>query len=289
MASRVRERLRRAVQAPRRDVILRGLRIDLSSVAHVVPLLSGDERQILLNFPGGIVGSISAVTPVMRNRFLGWLTVAAGCAVFVAGCGGSAQDNGKDSAGASLPGAPAGSGNDGQSGGNVGGGAGTPATSSAGSGQCVEELAQVAKTWGDCPATMCAAEAWAANCAPLYPDDMTEVGTCDMLRVITISLGSTHGKDCYYDLASEDGEPKLVGAAWWDDTPQCEGTFGTTNRVVGGRTSPNCGGFTRNSSIICARHIGAPDGSGGSGGSGQTPAAPPARCFSAASHSCEPC
>ncbi|MES1173871.1 MAG: hypothetical protein ABUL62_06035 [Myxococcales bacterium] len=102
-------------------------------------------------------------------------------------------------------------------------------------------------------------------------------------------MQTSHGKDCYYDLASLDGEPKLIGAAVWTDTPSCKGTFPTTDRVVAGKTSPNCGGFADKSPIISAGPSGAPDGSGGSGGNSQTPAAPPARCFNAASRSCEPC
>jgi hypothetical protein len=212
----------------------------------------------------------------------------------MAGCSGTVQDSAKGgagSAGAALSAAPAGTGNDGPNNSDVGAGA------SAGAGACVGELDQVAAAWGDCPATLCAAQVLAESCDSLQIEEATEVGTCDMLRVITLEMGTTHGKDCYYDLASSNAEPKLVGAAAWDDTPTyCNGT---SNRIEAGKTTPNCGAFTQGSTTVCDRPSGVPNGTGGNGaggsgagGSGGSEApshAPPAACFNALSHSCGPC
>jgi len=113
-------------------------------------------------------------------------------------------------------------------------------------------------------------------------------------------MSDTHGKDCYYDLASGGGEPQLVGAAAWDDVyTYCNQT---SFRVEAGKTTSNCGRYTEGSSVVCNGPGDTPhatggnfsgtgaagSGTGGAGDSETRDTRPPA-CFSALSHACEPC
>jgi len=212
-----------------------------------------------------------------------------GCDAASAGCGGHVQGVGGDA------GVPGGYGNGGSEISGAGDGptvAGRGGTGGAGA-VCVAALDEVAATWGHCPPTLCAGMVWAESCDELQPYAQTSVGTCAGLTVITLELG-THGKACYYEQARATGkEPKLVGAAAWDDTPHyCDET---SFRIEAGTTPAACGAHTKPGEIVCDGSAAPNNASAGAGGeagheSGDTPpAAGPPACFNALSSSCEPC
>jgi len=221
---------------------------------------------------------------------------ATDCVASGAGCGGSARDieqGGRSgSAGASTGGQNGGSlGEPGVAGAGAGpivpvqGGSGGEAT-------CMGALDTVAASWGSCPSTLCAGLVWAESCPVSSQVATTSVATCGGLRAITLDWG-THGKACYYQPTGlNGGEPKLVGAAAWDDTPSyCNGT---SFRIESGNTDADCAHQTA-SEIVCDGSVGVPDASAGAGGQGETgsddtpPKAGPPACYDALSRSCQPC
>jgi hypothetical protein len=243
---------------------------------------------------------VAACTPSIIEPI--GLGVGGGCDALGAGCGGSAQDSvhGGEAGSANVshagqsPVAPGGSGNLDPGTSGAGNGPAVPAEGGITEpGACVGTLDEVAAAWwGHCPPTLCAGLVWAETC-PAIPGETTEVGTCGELRTISLEFG-THGKACYYQLTGLDGgEPKLVGAAAWDDTPTyCDQT---SFRIKAGIIPGDCE-LSNDFEVVCGSSLlGAPDPSGGAdGGAGADgddtpPKAGPKACYDALSSSCQPC
>ena len=221
-----------------------------------------------------------------------WFAASLGYALLVGGCGGSARDIARAGAGnanSSLGGQNAvgsgGSGNAGSGAAEAGNSTTAPAQGgSAGEAStCVGLFDEVAE---NCPLTLCGAMDWAQTCNTLEGGGaIADIGRCAGLSAITLDFG-THGTACYY--ASGSGDPRLVGAAKWDDVPHY--CHGTAFRIeTGSTTTSACGTRPLDSKIICDASGAAAD-DGGDAGAGGGEAAPKAgSCFNALSNSCEPC
>jgi len=237
-----------------------------------------------------VCGTVSAASGIMTRRVWNWVVVGAGWSALIAGCGGSAQDHATGGAGSANhamgaenngtdpiqePAAPSHAGAGNSSGANSPAGDGGAGSGEGGSGQsrCTGELSKVAAEWWlECPATYCAALAWAQGCHSIPNHPTARAGSCQDLQVVTLSFG-THSKECYYSHGFAFAPPKLVGAAATNDTPSyCENT---AFRIEAGSTA------TCAPEIVCdgSREEPAPD----------PDAPPPPACFNSFSSTCEPC
>jgi hypothetical protein len=142
------------------------------------------------------------------------LALVSGCAGHAATGGGGGGSAGSGNAGAGQAGteqAGAGQGGNGQAG--------------AANGACRAALNQVNALGGPpCPAQLCAANAWAADCTTLPPEITRTVRSyCDDTQVITLERSGEPSKACYYR-RNESSEPMLFAAEAWDDSrSECGG------------------------------------------------------------------
>jgi hypothetical protein len=183
------------------------------------------------------------------------------------------------------------------SGGQPGGGTssaqagGAPSSGPASGGQgpgtapgCVGTLDDVNQIGGaPCPATLCAANAWASDCAGL-PDTVVKsaLGACTEAPFLSLQLSGGGAKTCYYDPIGTGGpEPHLMAVAVsTNDSSLCGGT---SNQTSAGNVPSVCKNIA---SVVCDR-----TGSAGAGGASESDAGsvPPALCFDLFSQTCAPC
>jgi hypothetical protein len=193
-----------------------------------------------------------------------------------------------------------GAGNTSTSGGTLGSGGTVTGGNSAGGASpaaCTDTLDAVRKSsFGDCPATLCEAQASATSCRPQTGSStIGSCGTCgpsdysNCYGFVRFDWG-THSKTCYYGGQSPNGRYErvtdLIGMMVSDDVPSyCNQTSYT---LRGGDVPASCDG-NASTRIDCAG-----SGLGGNGGSGSTNdagqnAAPAALCYNNFNGTCQPC